>query len=91
MNRTIMVVGEGMLELSTSRPRGTSGWALGYGGDTLNTAMHLARLGRRVAFVTALGTDALSNSLRRDWTSAERWLGSSEQLDAIAKWSVRRF
>ena len=23
--------------------------------------------------------------------SGERWLGSSEQLDAIAKWSVRRF
>jgi hypothetical protein len=24
-------------------------------------------------------------------TALERWLGSSAQLDAIAKWSVRRF
>ncbi len=64
----IIVVGEGMLELSARDPRaGQDGWALGHGGDTLNTAIHLARLGDRVAFVTALGTDPFSQSLRSDW------------------------
>lgn len=56
-----------MLELSSGADAG-SGWTLGYGGDTLNTAVHLARLGQRVAFVTALGADSFSNSLRHDWT-----------------------
>ncbi len=64
----IIVVGEGMLELSGGADARVPGWALGYGGDTLNTAVHLARLGQHVAFVTALGTDPFSESLRRDWT-----------------------
>ena len=41
--------------------------ALAYGGDTLNTAIHLARLGADVAYVTALGCDALSDSLCAAW------------------------
>ncbi len=64
----IIVVGEGMLELSSGTDAAGSSWTLGYGGDTLNTAVHLARLGQRVAFVTALGSDTFSNSLRHDWT-----------------------
>ena len=56
-----------MLELSGGADAPVPGWALGYGGDTLNSAVHLARLGQRVAFVTALGTDPFSESLRRDW------------------------
>lgn len=59
----IVVVGEGMLELSRDR----AGWRLGYGGDTLNTAIHLARFGANVAYVTALGDDPFSAGLRRDW------------------------
>lgn len=59
----IVVVGEGMLELS----REGSGWRLGYGGDTLNTAIHLARLGHDVAFLTALGSDPFSADLRAQW------------------------
>lgn len=59
----IMVIGEGMLELSGDAPA----WRLGYGGDTLNTAIHLARFGHKVAFASALGADAFSDELRLRW------------------------
>jgi 2-dehydro-3-deoxygluconokinase len=59
----ICVIGEGMLELS----RAGDGWRLGHGGDTLNTAIHLARLGFDVAYVTALGTDPFSDDLIAAW------------------------
>jgi len=59
----VVVLGEGMLELSADGP----GWRLAFGGDTLNTAIHLARFGHDVAFATALGTDAFSDELRRGW------------------------
>lgn len=61
----IVCCGEGMLELS----RQGEGWALGYGGDTLNTAIHLARLGHDVAYLTALGTDPFSDELRGKWAA----------------------
>lgn len=41
---TITVIGEAMLELS--RGDGDS-WNLRYGGDVINTAVHLARSGKR--------------------------------------------
>lgn len=59
----IVVVGEGMLELSTAR----GGCRLGYGGDILNSAIHMARFGRSVAFATALGADPFSEELRAAW------------------------
>lgn len=52
-----------MLELS----RKDEGWRLGHGGDTLNTAIHLARYGHDVAYLTALGPDPLSMDLRARW------------------------
>lgn len=62
---TIVVVGEGMIELSPAgQPRA---WTLAYGGDTLNTAIHLARLGHDVGFLTALGSDPFSHELRAAW------------------------
>lgn len=60
----VILVGEGMLELS-ARPGGQ--WQLGYGGDTLNTAIHLARAGCRVTYASALGSDAFSGNLRAQW------------------------
>ena len=60
----IVVFGEGMLELS----RANDLWRLGYGGDTLNIAVHLARFGRDVAYVTALGSDPFSTELRAAWS-----------------------
>ncbi|MXO64509.1 sugar kinase [Altererythrobacter endophyticus] len=44
-----------------------------YGGDTLNTAVHLARFGHRVSYASALGSDPESTALCRSW--------SEEQLD----------
>ena len=62
----IVVVGEGMVELSRGDASAT--WRLGHGGDTLNTAIHLARLGHDVAFFTAIGDDPFSRDLRLAWT-----------------------
>lgn len=62
----IVVVGEGMIELS--RAEGSL-WRLGHGGDTLNTAIHLARMDRYVRYVTALGDDPFSVTLLQDWAA----------------------
>ena len=64
----IVCIGEGMLELAPARlERGGDGYKLGFGGDTLNTAIHLARSGHSVAYLTALGTDPFSDNLRALW------------------------
>lgn len=61
---TITVIGEAMLELS----RGTGdGWNLRYGGDVINTAVHLARSGDRVRLASAMGADPMSEQLRAQW------------------------
>lgn len=63
-----VLVGEAMLELSQDgSSQGGSGWHLAYGGDTLNTAIHLARNGLDVAYLTALGTDPFSEDLKARW------------------------
>ena len=71
----VVCIGEGMLELS----RAGDGWQLCYGGDTLNTAIHLARTGHDVAYLTALGSDALSANLKEQW--AAEGLDTSLVLD----------
>lgn len=60
----IVCIGEGMLELT----RSPEGDVVGYGGDTLNTAVHLARAGHDVAYLTALGADPFSEELRGRWS-----------------------
>lgn len=79
MTQAIHVFGEGMLELSGS----ASDRRLGYGGDALNTAMYLARLGAPVEFVTALGGDPFSRQARRDWS--ERGISLNHCLEAPDK------
>jgi 2-dehydro-3-deoxygluconokinase len=59
----IICLGEAMVELS---PR-QGGWHVHYGGDTLNLALHLTRLGHRTAYLTALGTDPFAGSMKSDW------------------------
>jgi 2-dehydro-3-deoxygluconokinase len=61
----VVLIGEAMLELS----RKGDGWRMGYGGDTLNTAIHLARAGHDVAYLTAIGGDALSAELKAQWAA----------------------
>lgn len=60
----IVAIGEGMIELS-----GGIGPAarVGYGGDVLNVAVALARLGFAPALLTALGRDAWSAALEQAW------------------------
>jgi 2-dehydro-3-deoxygluconokinase len=66
MSSKAVCFGECMIELS----RSSDGVArVGYGGDTLNTAVYLARLGVPTSYMTAIGTDAWSAGLRADWAS----------------------
>lgn len=60
----ITFVGEGMVEL---RQAEADQYRLGYGGDTLNSAIHMARSGHDVAFASALGGDTFSERLRSAW------------------------
>ena len=51
----VACIGECMIELKQA----DGGlFSRGYGGDTLNTAVYLARLGVGVDYITALGDDA---------------------------------
>lgn len=65
----ITVIGEAMLELSRASGDGGSdgGWNLRYGGDVINTAIHLARSGDKVRFASAIGADPMSADLRAEW------------------------
>ena len=63
MNR-IACLGECMIELF-ERPDGTL--TRSFGGDTLNTALYLARLGAPTEYVTALGTDPFSDEMLAAW------------------------
>ncbi len=58
--RCVVSIGECMIELS----RQSDGrFSLGYGGDTFNTAIYLARLGTVVAYATLLGDDPYSGEI----------------------------
>ena len=59
---TVFIFGEAMLEYHSQ-----GGEGLCYGGDTVNTAIHLARSGHDVAYVTALGPDPISDALVAAW------------------------
>src|SRR5258708_33656236 len=64
----VACIGECMIELKQAKG---GLYSLGYGGDTLNTAVYLARLGVDVDYITALGDDSLSDEMIAGWT-AER-------------------
>jgi 2-dehydro-3-deoxygluconokinase len=52
----VIALGECMVELSLQGPEGApSGAAVGYAGDTYNTAVYLSRLGLQVAYGSAVG------------------------------------
>ncbi len=62
----VAAIGECMVELSP-RPGGLYG--LGFGGDTLNTSIYLARLGVAVDYLTALGDDPFSQDMLSAWAA----------------------
>lgn len=57
----VVCVGEAMVEFSILA---AGSWQVGFGGDTANTAVHLARSRINVAYLTALGPDPFSGELR---------------------------
>lgn len=77
----IVLIGEAMLELSR---RDGGGWNMGYGGDTLNTAVHLSRAGHDVAYLTAMGTDPFSDDL-----VGEEWRGEGLDTSLVLRHPTR--
>jgi 2-dehydro-3-deoxygluconokinase len=62
----VACIGECMVELKQA---GSGLFSRGYGGDTLNTAVYLARLGAGVDYITALGDDPLSDEMIAGWAA----------------------
>jgi 2-dehydro-3-deoxygluconokinase len=60
----IACIGECMVEFAQSHD---GLFRRGFGGDTLNTALYLARLGIDTSYVTALGDDPLSEAMLAAW------------------------
>lgn len=64
----IAAIGECMIELTD---QGRGGMSRGYGGDTLNTAVYMARLveghGIEVDYATAIGDDPYSDEMMDGW------------------------
>jgi 2-dehydro-3-deoxygluconokinase len=64
--RKVACIGECMVELKQA----DGGlFSRGYGGDTLNTAVYLARLGVGADYITALGDDTLSEEMMAGWAA----------------------
>ena len=77
MNK-IASIGECMLELSAAQAQPDLR-RLGFGGDTLNTAVYLARLEVPVDYVTALGDDPYSERM------IEAWRGEQVGTDLVQR------
>ncbi len=60
-------IGECMLELSSTDNNAFGLQSLKFGGDTLNTAIYMARQGINVDYVTALGDDKWSIEMLNAW------------------------
>ena len=63
MNR-LLSIGECMLQLREERK---GKFAQGFGGDSLNTAIYLSRLGIDTSYLTALGDDSWSDAMLGQW------------------------
>ncbi|MGO1120588.1 sugar kinase [Rhodovibrionaceae bacterium A322] len=61
---SVASIGECMIEIA-NRPSGEC--LRGFGGDTLNTAVYLARLGQKASYVTKLGDDPYSQQMLSAW------------------------
>jgi len=77
--KNIAVIGECMIELS----RNENGLNQGFGGDTLNTAVYLARQNKELAvhYVTALGTDTFSNEMLAAWQQENVQTGFIQRME----------
>ncbi|MDO6409132.1 sugar kinase [Pantoea phytobeneficialis] len=79
--KKIAILGECMIELSEKGEN----IKRGFGGDTLNTAVYLARQSDieqlRVDYVTALGTDSFSDQMIAAWQQEKVQTGLIQRLD----------
>jgi 2-dehydro-3-deoxygluconokinase len=62
----VACIGECMIELKQAEG---GLYSRGFGGDTLNTAVYLARLGVGVDYITALGDDPMSDEMIAGWAA----------------------
>ncbi len=62
----VACIGECMIELKQAQG---GLFSRAFGGDTLNTAVYLARLGVEVDYITALGDDPMSDEMIASWTA----------------------
>ena len=62
----IAIIGECMVELSQQHNRE---YQIGFGGDTLNTAIYLSRCGGSSDYFTVLGDDSFSKDMIKQWQS----------------------
>ncbi len=77
----VAAIGECMLELSAAPgDPAASALRMGFGGDTLNTAIYLSRLGVQADYVTALGDDNLSQWMLESWQREGVGTGSVVQF-----------
>ncbi len=60
----VLAIGECMVELRQDKK---GGYTRGFGGDTLNTAIYLSRLGIDTSYMTALGDDHFSAEMIAAW------------------------
>ncbi len=72
--RQLAVLGECMVEIKPTKGsshfgRGPIDARIGYGGDTLNCSVYLARMNVDVSYVTAVGDDPLSDWIVNQWQS----------------------
>jgi 2-dehydro-3-deoxygluconokinase len=65
----VACIGECMIELKQAQGTQAGLFSRGYGGDTLNTAVYLARLGAGTDYITALGDDSLSDEMIAGWAA----------------------
>jgi len=77
-----VAIGECMLEVQAN---GFGPSVLSYGGDTFNTAVYLRRCAAptaiEVSYATGLGTDPLSQTLRKEWQTLGLNLNEVEYID----------
>jgi 2-dehydro-3-deoxygluconokinase len=71
---SVACIGECMVELRQAQGGQSAGqggglYSRGFGGDTLNTAVYLARLEVKVDYFTALGDDGLSDEMVAAWAA----------------------
>lgn len=73
----VACIGECMIELKQAQG---GLYSRGYGGDTLNTAVYLARLGVGVDYITALGDDPMSDEMIAGWAAEGVGIGRVARL-----------